>query len=175
MSTTDFERGVRAGVEAFDLYFRTEDEVLFAGQASYRDEGNPDAGYDWRHYTDAEFEDFRKGAVNDALGDERRRLARRIEDTPSDEDDLVAVPKSAMRALLAHTVTAEVHAERARQIAKGYDAAHDDEHGEGHLLEFVAALIDNPVRASTRAELVKAAALLVAVIEVLDRRENPHD
>lgn len=70
----DFERGVRAGIEAFDAYFRTEDDVLFAGIANLREEGGTEI--DWRHYSDAEFEGMRDGAARDALWDERNRVDR---------------------------------------------------------------------------------------------------
>ena len=70
------------------------------------------------------------------------------------------------------TVIEEIQTERAHQVAKGYTPEHDDEHGEGHLLEYLEALIDNPRRRSTREELVKAGAMIVALIEMRDR-EHP--
>lgn len=70
MASNDFERGARAAVEAMDAYFRDENEVLFAGFGSLRNDRGPEV--DWRHYTDAEFEDIREGAVRDALFDEER-------------------------------------------------------------------------------------------------------
>lgn len=83
-------------------------------------------------------------------------------------------------------VIEEIKAERLRQIAKGYDAAHDDEHAKGEIAQAAATLalyhIDRPTalnvwpwgpdgwRAGTpRGDLIKAAAMLVAEVERLDR------
>ena len=79
----------------------------------------------------------------------------------------------------------DIHAERARQIAKGYDAAHDDQYSMYELSTVAAAVAlgatdhisgDVPAWAghiiekwNTRQRLVIAAALLVAEIERLDR------
>ena len=83
----------------------------------------------------------------------------------------------------------EVQAERDRQIAKGYDAAHDDEATEGQLAEVAgmvmlsqhsvhgalsqsraaADYILNEWGEDRRKQLLIAAALLVAEVERLDR------
>ena len=83
----------------------------------------------------------------------------------------------------------EVQAERDRQIAKGYDAAHDDEATEGQLAEVAGmvllsrhavhgALLESRAAADyilskwgedRRKQLLIAAALLVAEVERLDR------
>lgn len=57
---------------------------------------------------------------------------------------------------------AAVTAERLRQIAKGYDQAHDDEHGTDHLLVWAQDY-------TRRGELLKAAALIEAAREKLAR------
>lgn len=72
-----FEEGARAAAEAFDLYFRNEDEYLFIGVATERENGEP--GYEWKHLTDADMESFQEGAVQDALRDRRLRIAREQE------------------------------------------------------------------------------------------------
>jgi hypothetical protein len=85
----------------------------------------------------------------------------------------------------------EINDERRSQIAKGYDAKHDDEAAEGQLYEVAAIVllglqgvagallgtrtaaqyILNKWRHSRRKQLLIAAALLVAEIERLDRIE----
>lgn len=55
--------------------------------------------------------------------------------------------------------------ERSKQVARGYDAAHDHAHGPAHLVELAGQYVDP----WNRDALVKAAALLVAAIEVLDK------
>lgn len=75
---TDFERGARAAVEAFDLYLRNEDEVIVTGTIySTRDDGRvtKDDPGEWQRHTDEEVEGWAKGAVHDVMCDERRRLA----------------------------------------------------------------------------------------------------
>lgn len=99
----------------------------------------------------------------------------------------------------------EIMAERARQIAKGYDAAHDDRHTDGSIAraagayalhgKTVLALMGPPSRplltrqadpkywwpwseeayqpGTDRERLIKAAALIVAEIERLDRSAPP--
>ncbi len=92
-----------------------------------------------------------------------------------------------------------IHVERARQIQKGYDAAHDDSHGNGEILSAVAELIDDVREArgnwgmekwiddlqahvavkygdDYKRRLVIAAAMLAAEIERIDRIESkePH-
>jgi len=66
-------------------------------------------------------------------------------------------------------IVTEVYEERIRQIAKGYDAEHDDGHGLEHILSQVNR------KATTwppsRDNLVRDAALLIAAIEWYDR--NP--
>lgn len=109
--------------------------------------------------TDAQVKDailaaVKKGAKNDAEAVRNYREAER-----------------AVRAALPFLVSAQhdtdafheaVQAERARQIAKGYDAAHDDEHGMAHLLTWAMHYLE-------RGETVKAGALLVAAREALAR------
>ena len=86
-------------------------------------------------------------------------------------------------------VLGEILAERQRQIAKGYDAAHDDDHSTFEISTVAAAVAlgasdhlsgDVPDWADyiiekhgTRQRLVIAAALLVAEIERLDRASTP--
>ncbi|MET4184923.1 hypothetical protein ABIB94_007052 [Bradyrhizobium sp. JR7.2] len=86
-------------------------------------------------------------------------------------------------------ILGEIHAERSRQIAKGYDAAHDDEHSDGSIARAAASYAWSaaPLRlnyvlwpwpSSTwspgppREALVKAAALIVAEIERMDRSDD---
>ena len=64
------------------------------------------------------------------------------------------------------TVYDEVRAERHRQIERGYDAKHDDEHGIDHLTGWAQSYV---ARDTGRVGLVKAAALMVAAIEAHDR------
>lgn len=89
-------------------------------------------------------------------------------------------------------VLKDIQAERERQIAKGYDAAHDDEHGDGSIKlaaqSFISSAIGTQRSRSnafqtwpwddvpndlltddSRTALVKAAACIVAEIERLDR------
>ena len=74
-------------------------------------------------------------------------------------------------------VLAEVAAERARQIIKGYDAAHDDEHTGGDIaLEAARAITPNDYWANwvakdvpRRARIIGGIALAVAEVERLDR------
>ncbi|MFE3195027.1 hypothetical protein ACFXHA_38895 [Nocardia sp. NPDC059240] len=61
---------------------------------------------------------------------------------------------------------ADIRAEREAHVTKGYDAEHDRLHGVGRLVE-LAAQYAGPT--FSRRELVKAASLLVAAIEVIDR------
>lgn len=80
----------------------------------------------------------------------------------------------------------DINRERERQIAKGYDARHDDEHSDGSIARAAAsyALVACPLKTNTpiwpwsydsyipglpRDALVKAGALIVAEIERLDR------
>lgn len=79
----------------------------------------------------------------------------------------------------------EIEAERSRQIAKGYDAAHDDEHTNGCIAWAASAYAgrtfwksqpaplypwgEMPERGTVRDDLITAAALIVAEIERLDR------
>ncbi|MBD3941962.1 hypothetical protein IF188_09670 [Microbacterium sp. NEAU-LLC] len=74
-------------------------------------------------------------------------------------------------------VLAAITIERDRQLAElRWTPTHDDEHGAGHLVALVyghlqAAGDDYDGQGMDRTELVKAAALLVAAIEVIDRSE----
>lgn len=74
----------------------------------------------------------------------------------------------------------EIAVERKLQIARGYDAAHDDEHTGGEIARAAASFAANdprlwpwgalPIHEGGRREtLIKAAALLVAEIERFDR------
>lgn len=70
----------------------------------------------------------------------------------------------------------QVRAERERQIAKGWDLEHDDEHGPAHLAAQLhrrsgAVLIRDRDAGKARAQLVEVAAMAVAAIELIDRRE----
>ncbi len=87
--------------------------------------------------------------------------------------------------------TADVLAERSRQVEKeGYEPAHDDEHADGSLAMAAACYADKerpqsmcpgrwPWSADSwkpkdrRTDLVRAAALLLAEIERMDRRARP--
>lgn len=83
----------------------------------------------------------------------------------------------------------EIAAERRRQIAKGYDAAHDDAHKDGAILHAdwgAQARLDDAIDATPdddntgnpvleRRKLIEAAALIVAEIERLDRAEGQPD
>lgn len=76
----------------------------------------------------------------------------------------------------------EIRAERGRQIAKGYDAPHDDKHVQGSLAyagAMYAAPEPKPVvwaqslqSMPRRKRLIAAAALLVAEVERIDRMEG---
>ena len=73
-------------------------------------------------------------------------------------------------------VLAEVAAERARQIAKGYDAAHDDGYADSDALSHHAAhAIDSMlytmwvIRPDRRSEIISGIALAVAEVERMDR------
>jgi hypothetical protein len=81
------------------------------------------------------------------------------------------------------TAIEEIAAERLRQIAKGYDAAHDDEHDKHEIANAAAALALNwPGNwpwsmhswpdSDRRTQLVMSAAMLVAEIERLDRKTS---
>ncbi len=84
------------------------------------------------------------------------------------------------------SVLQEVNRERERQIAKGYDAAHDDEHTDGaiagaaayyawgkgapdYLWPWGEATLPTVSLMADRERLLTAAALCVAEIERLDR------
>lgn len=87
-------------------------------------------------------------------------------------------------------VLMEIAAERGRQVFKlGFDSAHDDQHTEGEMANAAAcyALLNRGVHSifpwwwpwdhkwwkpkDRRRDLIRAAALLVAEIERLDRKE----
>ena len=94
-------------------------------------------------------------------------------------------------------ITREVFRERTRQMShEGYDTAHDDEHVDGELAKAAACYIhwgaggrvrhgtkpaDWPWDAASwkpknpRADLIRAAALIVAEIERLDRQAERQD
>lgn len=72
-----------------------------------------------------------------------------------------------------------IEQERARQVAKGYDAAHDDQHSVDTLARNAALIVNGSIggwvdasRHSRREQLVIGAALIVAAIERLDRYEQ---
>lgn len=72
-------------------------------------------------------------------------------------------------------VLAQITLERDRQLTElGWTPEHDDTHGAVHLVSLAVDHIIEvgyvAVRADDRDELVQAAALLVAAIEVLDRQ-----
>ena len=73
-------------------------------------------------------------------------------------------------------VLASVAAERQRQTELGYTPEHDDEYGVEHLaIEADRRLKFNPAHftdVQARARLLRAAALCVAAIEVIDRRQS---
>jgi len=64
----------------------------------------------------------------------------------------------------------EVAAERQKQIEKGYDAAHDDEHGWMHVRYIARLNLDWTT--DERESMVKAAASLVAAVEAFDREQS---
>lgn len=70
MSETDFERGARAAVDAMHLYFCNEDEVICAAILTEDDEDGTTAS--WERISDDEMEQFKDGAVDDALRDDAR-------------------------------------------------------------------------------------------------------
>lgn len=105
-------------------------------------------------------------------------------------------------------IFSELMHERAKQISKGYDAAHDDDDAKGnharaaayyaiagyaqrHLalrdasdVEFYADAVSSgypwskdtkAIESRPRANLIKAAALLIAEIERIDREESGND
>ena len=90
-------------------------------------------------------------------GDEAREMADAI---------LEAFRAAAADDSADRTVYDEVRAERHRQIERGYDAKHDDEHGIDHLTGWAQSYV---ARDTGRVGLVKAAALMVAAIEAHDR------
>lgn len=66
-------------------------------------------------------------------------------------------------------ILAEVAAERERQIAKGYDLAHDRTHGTGHIISQIDERVTAwRVGSSPRSDLNQLAALAVAAVEVAD-------
>lgn len=74
-----------------------------------------------------------------------------------------------------------IAAERARQIEKGWTPEHDDEHSTNHLVNRAITYAHagryeaHLERDLLRDQLVKAAALLVAAIERLDRATGHTD
>jgi hypothetical protein len=69
-------------------------------------------------------------------------------------------------------VLEDVSAERARQVAKGRDAAHDDARSEGDWIQCVGSVVANRSAKGydDRAMWVKIAAVAVAAIESIDRK-----
>lgn len=77
---------------------------------------------------------------------------------------LITAPQETFEALL------EVTQERSRQEELGWTVEHDAEHGAGHLLsEAYDRLHDAQVPHVDRREVVKAAALLIAALEQIER------
>lgn len=69
----------------------------------------------------------------------------------------------------------EVWGERRKQGEKGYTYAHDDVHGLGHLIsEAVVRVADLSGKedAEIRRRLVQSAAILVAAVDLIDRKES---
>lgn len=93
----------------------------------------------------------------------------------------VVLARRALRCFAGQTTAlADINAERQRQIAKGYDAGHDDTHAAGAILwrdwGALARIGPHAVRAHRegrmddyRRLLVEAAAQVIAEIERLDR------
>jgi len=73
----------------------------------------------------------------------------------------------------ARTAISDVLDERLRQISLGWTPNHDDQHNTWHLvrraLRYLLASRTLPP-AEARTAMVKAAALLIAAIELLDRK-----
>lgn len=68
-------------------------------------------------------------------------------------------------------VLGDISLERRRQVAKGYNPSHDDAGGTAHLIEETRWHLNRSgfENVDKRTELIKAAALIVAAIETLDR------
>lgn len=62
---------------------------------------------------------------------------------------------------------ADILAERLRHTELGYTATHDDEHGWAHLRDIAQGYLAG--RLHSRAQLVKAASVILAMIEWQDR------
>ncbi len=65
-------------------------------------------------------------------------------------------------------VLQEVLVERLRQVEKGYDSHHDDQHSDAKMVHLAGMRIASG--GNFRDGLIEAAAMLVAVVEKLDRR-----
>jgi hypothetical protein len=88
---------------------------------------------------------------------------------PSTQQQLDQILDVYIRATLAtksetKTAVQQVLLERTRQIGHGYDAAHDLEHGQMHLVQEAFSRVDG-VDVS-RQQILEAAALLLAAVEV---------
>ncbi len=68
----------------------------------------------------------------------------------------------------------DVALERATHAGRGWTPEHDAEHGQGHLLE-MARKRTYPSATAGRGDLVKAASLLVAAIELIDRSSTAEE
>lgn len=116
-------------------------------------------------------------------------LERELAALSKDYGNLVSEHHREVLALSARGVTAEIAAERERQIQEeGWDAEHDDEHPEGNLSAAAACyaagvqLYDEQERniwpweerwwkpKNRRRDLIRAAALIIAEIEKMDRK-----
>jgi hypothetical protein len=67
------------------------------------------------------------------------------------------------------TVTAEVAAERQRQIEQGHTTARDDQHGAVHLIDWARNYAVRAAVLGNRSDIIKAVALLIAAVETFDR------
>lgn len=70
------------------------------------------------------------------------------------------------------TAVSDVIAERATHAERGWTPEHDAEHGVRHLLHLAADYADRAAANDppSRGDAVKAASLLVAAIELIDRQ-----
>lgn len=66
---SDFERGVLAGIQALENYFRDENDNLMIAEA--REDPDHENGWDWVRLTREDFDGYRKGAIADAAHEAR--------------------------------------------------------------------------------------------------------
>lgn len=125
--------------------------------------------------------DYFDAEANEALAGETERgdLWSDIEIPVADLRTLIAAAK--VRAIREGDAVRDVLEERQRQIAKGYDAAHDDEHVDCEILTHpiwgIAARAHNArtimMPLAYRRAVVELAAMSLAEIERLDRSLFP--